>query len=82
MSLVLLIVLWTLQKERKSIYLTDILERIIIGLKILLAMQSLVLEFGLRGLLMDHPYNQKWDGPRVKNWKEVYEIITNDDATY
>jgi len=31
---------------------------------------------------MDHPYNQKWDGPRVKNWKEVYEIITNADTTY
>lgn len=40
------------------------------------------LRVGLRGLLMDHPYNQKWDGPRVKNWKEVYEIITNADTTH
>ena len=41
-----------------------------------------IIRVGLRGLLMDHPYNQKWDGPRVKNWKEVYEIITNADTTH
>jgi FMN phosphatase YigB (HAD superfamily) len=33
---------------------------------------------GLKSILMDHPYNKDWNGCRVKNWKEVYEIITND----
>ena len=29
---------------------------------------------------MDHPYNKEWDGPRVKNWKQIYEII--NDTTH
>jgi len=37
---------------------------------------------GLNSILMNHPYNKEWNGPRVKNWKEVYEIITNVDTTY
>ena len=37
---------------------------------------------GLKSILMDHPYNKEWDGPRVKNWKEIYEIITNDNTPY
>ena len=36
---------------------------------------------GLNSILMDHPYNKEWDGPRVKNWKEIYQIITHD-STY
>jgi hypothetical protein len=30
---------------------------------------------------MDHPYNKEWHGPRVKNWKDIYQIITHD-STY
>jgi len=33
---------------------------------------------GLKSILMDHPYNKNWDGPRVMSWKEIYGIITND----
>lgn len=36
---------------------------------------------GLNSIVMDHPYNKEWDGPRVKNWKEIYQIITHD-STY
>ena len=36
---------------------------------------------GLNSILMDHPYNKEWDGPRVKNWKEIHQIITHD-STY
>ena len=36
---------------------------------------------GLKSIIMDHPYNQTWKGLRVKRWKEVYQIITND-TTY
>ena len=36
---------------------------------------------GLKSILMDHPYNQEWDGCRVKSWKEIYKIIAND-TTY
>lgn len=35
---------------------------------------------GLNSIVMDHPYNKEWDGPRVKNWKEVYQIITHDST--
>ena len=35
---------------------------------------------GLKSIIMDHPYNKEWDGPRVKNWKQIYEII--NDTTY
>lgn len=37
---------------------------------------------GLKSILMDHPYNKEWDGIRVNNWKEVYNLITNDNSTY
>ena len=39
------------------------------------------LNVGLNSIVMDHPYNQEWTGLRVKNWKEIYQIIIND-ATY
>lgn len=35
---------------------------------------------GLNSIVMDHPYNKEWDGPRVKNWKEIYQIITHDST--
>ena len=35
---------------------------------------------GLNSILMDHPYNKEWDGPRVKNWKDIYQIITHDST--
>jgi len=29
---------------------------------------------GLQTIVMDWPYNRDgWDGPRVKNWKEIYD---------
>jgi len=34
---------------------------------------------GLRGLVMEHGYNMNDDRVRrVKNWKEIYEIVTNE----
>jgi len=33
---------------------------------------------GLNSIIMDHAYNQEWEGLRVKSWKEVYQIITHD----
>lgn len=30
---------------------------------------------GLKSILVDHPYNQTWDGMRVNNWKEIFYII-------
>ncbi len=36
---------------------------------------------GLTSVIMDHEYNQEWNGPRVKNWKDVYQMIPND-STY
>ena len=33
---------------------------------------------GLNSIIMDHPYNQEWEGLRVKSWREVYQIITHD----
>ena len=35
---------------------------------------------GLNSIIMDHPYNKEWDGPRVKNWKDIYQIITHDST--
>jgi uncharacterized HAD superfamily protein len=35
-------------------------------------------EMGLQSILIDHPYNKDFNHPdvtRVKNWKEVYEMI-------
>ena len=37
-------------------------------------------DLGLRSLLMEHGHNMDYNDPeipRVKNWKEIYEIITN-----
>jgi hypothetical protein len=36
-------------------------------------------KFGLNSLLIDHDFNQYYTGdiPRVQNWKEIYELITN-----
>ena len=33
---------------------------------------------GLNSIVMDHPYNKEWGGPRIENWKEIYQIITHD----
>lgn len=40
------------------------------------------IEAGLRGILMDHPYNKKYTGfaKRAKNWEEIYQIITHGDS--
>ena len=35
---------------------------------------------GLTSIIMDHPYNQEWNGLRVKNWKQVYRMI--NDTTH
>ena len=37
---------------------------------------------GLRSVLMNHSYNQEWEGERVNNWKEIFELITNDNPTH
>ena len=37
-------------------------------------------KIGLKSIIMDHPYNKEWDGLRVKNWKQIYEIV--NDTTY
>lgn len=39
------------------------------------------LEIGLISVIMDHDYNQDWEGLRVKNWNEFYRLIQND-TTY
>jgi hypothetical protein len=36
-------------------------------------------DFGLRSLLMEHGHNMEYDDPeipRVRNWREIYEIVT------
>jgi FMN phosphatase YigB (HAD superfamily) len=37
-------------------------------------------DVGLRGILIDHPWNQtcSYECERARNWKDVYEIITGD----
>jgi len=37
---------------------------------------------GLHSVIMDHEHNQEWDGPRVMNWKDVYQMMPNDDTTH
>ena len=37
-------------------------------------------QIGLKSILMDHSYNKDWNGMRVKNWKEIYEVV-NDNST-
>lgn len=32
---------------------------------------------GLKSIIMDHPYNQRWEGERVKNWEELYRKIND-----
>ena len=39
------------------------------------------LKSGLVSVIMDHDYNKEWKGLRVKNWKEIYQLIPND-STY
>jgi FMN phosphatase YigB (HAD superfamily) len=38
------------------------------------------IDYGLNGILMDHKHNQNYDGEaiRVRNWKEIYNIITGE----
>lgn len=38
------------------------------------------LSIGLISVIMDHDYNKEWKGPRVKDWKEIYQLIQNDTA--
>ena len=35
-------------------------------------------KIGLKSIIMDHEYNKDWNGLRVKNWKEVYQLIKYD----
>jgi len=37
---------------------------------------------GLKSILMNHSYNKSWDGLRVNNWKEIYELIENDNTSH
>lgn len=37
-------------------------------------------QIGLKSIIMDHSYNKNWNGMRVKNWKEIYEVV-NDNST-
>jgi hypothetical protein len=40
-------------------------------------------QMGLKSLLMEHGHNMDYDNveiPRVKNWREIYEIITGQSA--
>ena len=42
---------------------------------------DLGIKLGLKGILMDHPYNKELNDPRIQrahNWKEIYEIIINE----
>jgi FMN phosphatase YigB (HAD superfamily) len=39
------------------------------------------LNAGLRSIIMDHQYNKEWNGLRVQNWKDIYQLIKND-TTY
>lgn len=32
-------------------------------------------QVGLRSIIMDNAYNKNWDGDRVNNWKELYNLI-------
>lgn len=43
------------------------------------------LQYGMRPILMDQPYNQKYQGSNpkiqvVKNWKEIYTIVTGEPS--
>jgi hypothetical protein len=38
------------------------------------------LKSGLVSVIMDHEYNRDWKGLRVKNWKEIYNLIQNDTS--
>ena len=35
---------------------------------------------GLKSIIMDHPYNKRWEGLRVTSWKELYGVI--NDTTH
>lgn len=37
-------------------------------------------EIGLESVIMDHEYNKDWNGLRVKNWKDIYQLVPNDDT--
>ncbi len=39
------------------------------------------LKSGLNSVIMNHDYNKEWKGPRVKNWKEIY-LLTSNDSSY
>tara|TARA_R100000805_G_C3626289_1_gene137499 strand:- start:7291 stop:7875 length:585 start_codon:yes stop_codon:yes gene_type:complete len=39
------------------------------------------LKVGLNSIVMDHPYNKEWNGPRVKNWKQIYQTLNNDTTS-
>ena len=33
------------------------------------------LKVGLNSVIMDHEYNKEWNGIRVKNWKQIYQLV-------
>ena len=40
-------------------------------------------DLGLKSLLMEHGHNMDYENPhipRVRNWKEIYEVVTNQSA--
>ena len=80
MSLTLLIVPWTSQLVKSNTYLTDIKERDYYWIEDSVDHAESGKRVGLNSIVMDHPYNKEWDGPRVKNWKDIYQIITHDST--
>ncbi len=39
------------------------------------------IERGIKTFLMDTKYNRRANIPRVYNWKEIYEVITNEEKS-
>jgi hypothetical protein len=39
------------------------------------------MDYGLKGILMDHKHNQSYTGDalRVRNWQEIYKIVTGEN---
>ena len=38
-------------------------------------------DVGMRACIFDHPYNQNCNLPRVRNWREFYQLVTNDSSS-
>tara|TARA_A200000159_G_scaffold59316_1_gene54866 strand:- start:4618 stop:5205 length:588 start_codon:yes stop_codon:yes gene_type:complete len=58
-------------KEKKYYWIEDSVNHAESGVRV-----------GLNSILMDHPYNKEWNGPRVKNWKQIYNNIINDNTPH